>query len=689
VKRTTIQMIWSILTIILVLTTSLYAVYAFDTTATTTGSTADKGGYNETRTNDNTTLLALQEDDSDIKRKTVNLEVINPTEIPNGKLEPQFIASLINGNLTVGGRNLLGSNPDFILIDNQSGIIGYASPSYWEDSLKSCDTNFTCKTNLTTGWRDNKSLQISTKSPHNTNGPWSWIYGKELGVSPNERYELVTHMKLNNLARESHIVFEGFNETLKNWIGIKQCPPGVDRSLEWHEFSCEVTIPNNITEIRPVLNAGWSSQRNKEATTWFDDVYMIRLAAENFPLDVPTIVNDPKLKIEVVTSGLERPTSMAFLGPNDILVLEKNKGTVQRIINGTELPEPLLDFNVGNLRERGLVGIAVAAKNENGFTNGTTNAGDGTHVFLYLTESKNGDTYKAEPLSNHLYRYDLENNKLVNPKLLLELPLTSRSIHNGGIVLIGPDNNVYTVVGDLEGQTKKTSTKAQNYIDGPDPDGRAGILRMTQKGEPVNDTGILGDKHPLDLYYAYGIRNSFGMDFDPITGRLWDTENGPSYGDEINLVEPGFNSGWKAIAGNLNSSNVVGTGVARTLEDFNGKGKYSDPEYEWSETVGPTALKFLNSDKLGTKYENDMFVGDFDNGNIYHFKLNKVRTKLNLDSPLEGTLNEKVIFARGFSQYTAPPYGGITDIEVGPDGYLYIVSYGQGKIFRIVPRSLQ
>ena len=423
---------------------------------------------------------------------------------------------------------------------------------------------------------------------------------------------------------------------------------------------------------------------NKEATTWFDDVYMIRLADENFPTGVPTITNDSNLKIELVAAGLEQPTSMSFLGPDDILVLEKNNGTVRRIINGT-VSEPLLDFNVGNLRERGLLGIATAAKNESSNINATTNTGDSAHVFLYLTESKNGDTSRPDPLSNHLYRYDLENNKLVNPKLLLELPVTARPIHNGGIVLIGPDNNVYTVVGDLEGQTNTTSTKAQNYRDGPEPDGRAGVLRMTQNGQPVNDTGILGDEHPLDLYYAYGIRNSFGMDFDPVTGKLWDTENGPSYGDEINLVEPGFNSGWKAITGKLESSNPgVTSAVAGTLEDFDGKGKYSDPEYELSETVGPTALKFLNSDKLGKQYENDMFVGDFNNGNIYHFKLNKERTELIFDSELEGRLNEKLIFARGFVDE-----GGVTDIEVGPDGYLYIVSYGQDKIFRIVPKSLQ
>ena len=68
-------------------------------------------------------------------------------------------------------------------------------------------------------------------------------------------------------------------------------------------------------------------------------------------------------------------------------------------------------------------------------------------------------------------------------------------------------------------------------------DGRAGILRITQDGKPVlsgNAEGILGNEYPLNLYYAYGVKNSFGIDFDPVTDKLWLTENGPKYGDEIN-----------------------------------------------------------------------------------------------------------------------------------------------------------
>jgi hypothetical protein len=159
-------------------------------------------------------------------------------------------------------------NPNFTFFNDTSGL-----PSYWNDYLKSCRTTFSCTIKFTDGWNDYVSFSLSTTN--NTNQTWSWIRGQEVGVNPNERYELATHMKLNDLARESHIKFEGFNETSKQWYPIVQCPSGINGPLEWHEFSCELTIPINITKIRPVLNAGWSSQENKEATTWFDGINIL------------------------------------------------------------------------------------------------------------------------------------------------------------------------------------------------------------------------------------------------------------------------------------------------------------------------------------------------------------------------------------------------------------------------------
>src|SRR5919199_91350 len=241
----------------------------------------------------------------------------------------------------------------------------------------------------------------------------------------------------------------------------------------------------------------------------------------NLALAQPTIAKDPNLKVELVAQGLRSPTSMAFLGPNDILVLEKDTGRVDRIVNGKMLPQPMLQVPVSTTSERGMLGIAIA-KHSNG----------PTYVFLYYTKDGGGG---PQSLSNVLYRYELSNDQLINPKLLLNLPALRGPNHNGGKVVIGPDSNVYTVIGDLRAHR----TQAQNVVNGPPVDSTGGILRVTQDGQPVSN-GPLGQDTaaPLNLYYAYGIRNSFGIDFDPVTGKLWDTENGPTFGDEINLVEP-------------------------------------------------------------------------------------------------------------------------------------------------------
>jgi aldose sugar dehydrogenase len=384
---------------------------------------------------------------------------------------------------------------------------------------------------------------------------------------------------------------------------------------------------------------------------------------------------DSTLKITTIAEGLSTPTTMAFVGPGDILVLEKDTGMVKRIVNGKVLAKPVLDVNVANSIERCMCGIAVSKDSST------------TYVFIYYTEidGKDGDDKAGkQPIGNRVYRYELSGDVLTNPLLLMDLPANPGPRHNGGDIMIGPDDNLYVSIGDVDGSFKgsATETTAQNYEDGVDPDGRAGILRITQDGQPTD--GILGDSIPLRIYYAYGIRNSFGMDFDPISGNLWDTENGPGNGDEINLVQPGFNSGWQQVQG---LAALEDSFSESDLQDFDGKGHYSDPELVWVNTAGPTAVKFLASTEFGTTYENDMFVGDVHNGRIYHFDLTSDRKDLILPQVLSSRVIEKpsspgvssIVFGEGF--------GGITDLEMGPDGNLYVVSIGLGSIFQISQAS--
>jgi aldose sugar dehydrogenase len=419
----------------------------------------------------------------------------------------------------------------------------------------------------------------------------------------------------------------------------------------------------------------------------------------------PTIL-DPHLKAQVIFRGLKFPTSIAFLGPNDTLITEKDTGTVRRIVNGTELQQPLLNVSVATYGHRGMLGIAVVPhpyprltidhRNSNTDHNNDTSSAANAYIFLYYTQAQKsiGDdiTERKQPMGNRLYRYELlsdNNSKLVNPKLLLDLPATPGAIGNGGKIVIGPDKNVYLAIGDVG--INGHNTKAQNIQNGSEPDGTSGIIRINQDGKPINP-GILGDRFPLNLYYSYGIWNSFGLAFDPITGNLWDTQIGLPYGDEINLVNPGFNSGYNKIDGiwlraynvdQTTEKNRIAPAHPTNLADFAGRGKYHLPQFTWFRKVVPTGLAFLNSDSLGNIYRNDMFVGDVKNGNIYHFKLNAQRTGLLLPpGPIsDGIANtndsiNQILFGRGF--------GAITDIKVNPyDGYLYILTFN-GAIYRIV-----
>ncbi len=378
-------------------------------------------------------------------------------------------------------------------------------------------------------------------------------------------------------------------------------------------------------------------------------------------------VNDVSLTVEQVAGGLISPTTMAFLDEDTILVLEKDNGRVMMIEDGELQPEPLLDVAVANDGERGMLGTAVSREND------TT-----TYVFLYFTESGGGvdgdDMQGVPPAGNRLYRYELQGDQLVNPMLMLDLPALPGPRYNGGPVVIGPDNNVYVIIGDVVGHT----TMVQNFENGSEADGTSGILRIGKNGEvpePIIGTGAFGK-----YYFAYGMRSSYGMDFDPMTGVLWDTENGAPFVDEINLVDAGFNSGWKIVQGMVPPDYSL-TGLVM----FNSESHYSNPEFTWTEPVDPTALEFLASSAFGEEYENDMFVGDISNGTIYRFELNENRSAFVLEGALDDTVAntpeeaEDAIFGTGF--------GSISDIKTGPDGYLYILSSVDGTLFRVVPAA--
>ena len=379
-------------------------------------------------------------------------------------------------------------------------------------------------------------------------------------------------------------------------------------------------------------------------------------------------INDPALNLRLVVSELNQPTAMAFIGVGDILVLQKGNGWVRRVINGVLQPGQVLDVAVDSSSERGLLGIAIHPSFP-----------DSPFVYLYYTESSNGSDTSGSPapLGNRVYRYTWNGSALVSPQLILNLPVTPGPNHNGGTMTFGPDGKLYVVIGELN-----RNGQLQNFSGAAAPDDTGVIFRINDDGSVPSDNPFFSQGGNLAKYFAYGIRNSFGLAFDSATGRLWDTENGPANYDEINLVEPGFNSGWERIMG-PSSRDAQGTS---DLVVFPGS-HYAEPMFSWFSTVGPTGIVFMNGASLGVDYQANVFVGDINNGNLYRFRLNSTRDGFIFTNPNLGDLVadnnaelQEIILGTGFV--------GITDLKIGPDGFLYVLSFSLGRIFVVSGPSL-
>ena len=376
-------------------------------------------------------------------------------------------------------------------------------------------------------------------------------------------------------------------------------------------------------------------------------------------------VSDPFLQVETVVTGLSAPTTMAFLGPEDLLVLQKDDGRVRRVIGGVLQPGEVLDLPVDSWPDRGLLGIAV----DPDFLNRP-------FVYLFYSEAPaDGQLLVA----HRVVRYAWDGTNLVGPHVLLDLPIAPSKFRCGGLLAFAPDDRLYATMGDLQ-----RLGKLQNRPSGPDPDDTSTILRIESDGTPVAENPF--PLPSMRRVFAYGLRNSFGLDFDPRTGALWDTENGQAFYDEINLVRPGFNSGWTQIQGpdERNTQNQDALWMAPGAS-------YRDPAFSWLSPVGPTGIAFARSPRLGCGRLHDMFVGDANCGNLWHFEPNAARdglafTSLELQDRVADNTPDANLCTQELSEVAfASGFGVVTDVKSGPDGLLYVVSLTEGAIYRIAP----
>ncbi len=504
--------------------------------------------------------------------------------------------------------------------------------------------------------------------------------------------------------------------------------PGESRTIDFTVRTALAGILNTTTLARSSSNDPFPSNNT------------ITLALPVAPQSNGPSMTVSNLGVRTIVSGLDQPTSMAFLGAGDFLILEKATGRVMRVKNGAT-QGAVLDLAVNSASERGLLGITLHPNfASNGF------------AYLYWTESSTGaDTTAIDDaplLGNRVDRFHWDGTKLDFDRTLIRLRSLqtdagqpSRGNHNGGVLRFGPDGKLYVIMGDNGRRgfmqnlpcgptlTCPGPLVADDQFGGPEHDDAhftGIILRLNDDGTTPTDNPYSNIQpaqsaqasENVKKIFAYGIRNGFGMDFDPVGGSLWTQENGDDAFDEINRVEAGFNGGWIQLMGPSSRvaefkaievargnslqqnrwppSNTADTPAEALARLFNLPGShYTEPEFSWKYAVAPSPVGFVKGDALGAQFTGDLLVGasrtTLLGGYLFRLKLSGDRKTI---APTDSRLDDKVAdnsdkfdVSESESLVVGRDFGITTDIQTAPaGGGVYVVSLSDGAVYEVFAR---
>jgi len=328
-------------------------------------------------------------------------------------------------------------------------------------------------------------------------------------------------------------------------------------------------------------------------------------------------------------TGLAGPSAFTFAPNGRIWYLERGSGRVRILNPATDAERTFFTItNVDGDGERGALGIALHPDYP-----------QRPFVYAYATRTQNGRLW------NQLLRIRAVDGQGEKMKVLLRSPVGAATNHNGGRILIGPDAKLWLVDGD-NANPRNAQDRSRNLM--------GKVLR-------VNLDGSVPSTNPFrSPIYSYGHRNGFGFAFDPETDRLWQTENGPSCNDEINLIVKGGNFAWGP-----NWQCPASPSVADTNRD--GPSPRRFPKHRFVSPIGITGAAFCERCGLGGRRSGDLLFGAVNDGRIRALNLNAARTDL---------VGSVAVLGR------APD--GIHSMEIGPDGRIYVST--RDAIYRLVKR---
>jgi glucose/arabinose dehydrogenase len=341
------------------------------------------------------------------------------------------------------------------------------------------------------------------------------------------------------------------------------------------------------------------------------------------------------IRVVVFTRGLVQPWSIAFLPDGDMLVTER-PGRLRLVHeDGVLEPEPIA--GVPKVRAVGLSGLFDVALHPNFTSNG----------FVYLTYNKPGEG-QASQLGLARGIWDGKTLADVEDIFIADAGSVSR-------LVFGQDGMLYvSTFGGMAAAAQDTMSLAGK------------VLRLTDTGAVPPDNPFVGKQGYRPEIFTLGHRSTLGLVLRPGTNEVWENENGPNGGDEINVLKPGANYGWPLVS------------LGRTYpgpwqsEQFSREG-FENPIVYWTPAIAVSGMTFYTGDKL-PKWKGDVFVGGLRTGEV----------------PGTGHL-ERILFNENMEELRRESLlvdlrQRIRDVRMGPDELLYVLTGEQdGAILRIEP----
>ena len=331
----------------------------------------------------------------------------------------------------------------------------------------------------------------------------------------------------------------------------------------------------------------------------------------------PVLALPDGTEVQAYETGLAFPVDMAWVkGTKKIFFTEKDSGNIRVLNKGKLLATSCRNLDVDNSGERGALGIALDPDYQ-----------DNHRLYVYYTN--------RDPLENRVTRFKVKNNRCKNPTNIITGISSASGYHNGGQLEF------------VRGKLFVTTGEGHDPSEAQDTGNRLGkVLRYTPGGK-IPDGNPFSTADSKSSVWSYGHRNGFGLAHKPGTNLLYQTENGPSCDDELNLIKKGRNYGW-------GSGYTCGT-----------KGVGPDPKgpmKRWSSVIAPTDPTWYEG-KLDA-LDKDLYMGDYNNGHLHRLVIKGDGTKFKKD---------RIIYRSGDS---------IQDVAEGPGGWLYFAT--TTGIFRIV-----